>query len=190
MPTNGQPAQSVLARITTVQQQLLRSDAHSRCLLPVRPRRHLRRPCRGPKQAADLLVVRKNFRRLHLSTLRNRTRLLPARNLTRCALREDLTSLMIDGAPHRDAIAPIVEALCRVDRPASILTWKRSPRVQQLLSGLANGKSPLTHDGLDEADTDKAINHLRSLLEHTGVLAARDEPPPGSSDGSRKSLPW
>jgi hypothetical protein len=34
----------------------------------------------------------------------------------------------------------------------------------------------LTHDGLDEAGTDKAINHLRSLLEHTGVLAARDEP--------------
>jgi hypothetical protein len=95
---------------------------------------------------------------------------------TRCALREDLTSLMIDGAQHREAIAPIVEALCRVDRPASILTWKRSPRVQELLRGLADGKIPLTHDGLDEAGTDKAINHLRSLLEHTGVLAARDEP--------------
>jgi hypothetical protein len=95
---------------------------------------------------------------------------------TRCALREDLTSLMIDGAQHREAIAPIVEALCRVDRPASILTWKRSPRVQELLRGLANGKIPLTHDGLDEAGPDKAVNHLRSLLEHTGVLAARDEP--------------
>jgi hypothetical protein len=95
---------------------------------------------------------------------------------TRCALREDLTSLMIDGAQHREDIAPIVEALCRVDRPASILTWKRSPRVQELLRGLANGKIPLTHDGLDEAGTDKAINHLRSLLEHAGVLAGRDEP--------------
>jgi hypothetical protein len=52
---------------------------------------------------------------------------------SRCALRQDLTAMMIDGAPHRDAIVPIVEALCRVDRPASILTWKRSPRVQQLL---------------------------------------------------------
>ena len=32
-------------------------------------------------QAADLFVVRKNSRRLHLSRLRNRRRLLPARNL-------------------------------------------------------------------------------------------------------------
>ena len=94
----------------------------------------------------------------------------------RCSLRQDLTALMIDGAQHRDAMAPIVEALCRVDRPASILTWKRSPRVQELLTGLANGEIPLTHVGLDEAGSDKAVNHLRSMLEHAGVLAARDEP--------------
>ena len=94
----------------------------------------------------------------------------------RCSLRQDLTALMIDGAQHRDAMAPIVEALCRVDRPESILSWKRSPRVQELLTGLANGEIPLTHVGLDEAGSDKAVNHLRSMLEHAGVLAARDEP--------------
>ena len=95
---------------------------------------------------------------------------------SRCALRQDLTALMIDGAQGRDAMVPIVEALCRVDRPASILTWKRSPRVQELLRGLASGTIPLTHAGLDEAGPDKAVNHLRSMLEHAGVLAARDEP--------------
>ena len=94
----------------------------------------------------------------------------------RCALREDLTSLMVDGVQHREAVAPIVEALCRVDRPASILAWKRSPRVQELLRGLANGEIPLTHKGLDEAGPDNAVNHLRSMLEHVGVLTARDEP--------------
>ncbi|HWS91287.1 MAG TPA: recombinase XerD, partial [Mycobacterium sp.] len=73
-------------------------------------------------------------------------------------------------------MAPIVEALCRVDRPASILTWKRSPRVQALLAGLASGDIPLTHQGLDEAGTDREIDHLRSLLEHAGILCARDEP--------------
>jgi hypothetical protein len=83
---------------------------------------------------------------------------------------------MIDGARSPQAMAPIVEALCDVDRPASVLTWKRSPRVQELLTGLASGDIPLTHQGLDEAGTDKAINHLRSLLEHAGILAARDEP--------------
>lgn len=94
----------------------------------------------------------------------------------RCALRDDLTALMIDGARSPQAMAPIVEALCRVDRPASILAWKRSPTVQELLIGLASGDIPLTHQGLDEAGTDKTTNHLRSLLEHAGILAARDEP--------------
>jgi hypothetical protein len=83
---------------------------------------------------------------------------------------------MIDGARSPQAMAPIVEALCDVDRPATTLTWKRSPRVHELLTGLASGAIPLTHQGLDEAGTDNAINHLRSLLEHAGILAARDEP--------------
>ena len=73
-------------------------------------------------------------------------------------------------------MAPIVDALCRVDRPASILAWKLSRRVQALLTGLACGDIPLTHQGLDEAGTDRQTAHLRSLLEHTGTLAARDEP--------------
>jgi hypothetical protein len=45
----------------------------------------------------------------------------------RCALRDDLTVSMIDGAHDPEAMVPIVDALCRVDRPASILTWKLSP---------------------------------------------------------------
>ena len=98
------------------------------------------------------------------------------RTCARCSLRQDLTALMIDGAQHRDAMAPIVEALCRVERPESILSWKRSPRVQGLLTGLADGEIPLTHAGLDQAGSDKAVNHLRSILEHADVLAARDEP--------------
>jgi hypothetical protein len=98
------------------------------------------------------------------------------RTCARCSLRQDLTKLMIDGARSPQAMTPIVEALCDVDRPASILSWKRSPRVHELLTGLASGDIPLTHQGLDEAGTDNAINHLRSLLEHAGILAARDLP--------------
>ena len=94
----------------------------------------------------------------------------------RCALRADLTAAMIDGAHDPQAMAAIVEALCRVERPASILTWKRSPRVQALLTGLACGEITLTHQGLDKAGTDIATNQLRSLLEHAGIVAARDEP--------------
>ena len=94
----------------------------------------------------------------------------------RCALRDDLTVLMIDGAHDPEAMAPIVDALCRVDRPASILTWKLSPKIQALLAGLACGDIPLTHQGLDDAGRYEQTAHLRSLLEHNGILPARDEP--------------
>jgi|KBSMisStandDraft_5_1062788.scaffolds.fasta_scaffold2338366_1 hypothetical protein len=64
---------------------------------------------------------------------------------------------MIDGAHDPDAIAAIVDALCRAGRPASILTWKLSPRVQALLTGLACGDIPLTHQGLDDAGTERSV---------------------------------
>src|ERR1700682_3042736 len=94
----------------------------------------------------------------------------------RCALRDDLTASMIDGAHDPEAMAPIVDALCRVDRPASILTWKLSLKVQALLAVLASGDIPLTHQGLDDAGRYEQTAHLRSLLEHNGILPARDEP--------------
>jgi hypothetical protein len=98
------------------------------------------------------------------------------RTCARCALRDDLTTSMIDRAHDPALMAPIVDALCRVDRPASILTWKRSPKIQALLAGLASGDIALTHQGLDGAGRYAATAHLRSVLEHNGILPARDEP--------------
>jgi hypothetical protein len=94
----------------------------------------------------------------------------------RCALREDLTALMIDHAHDRPTMTRLVDILCDVDRPASIITWKRSTHVQVLLTGLADGRVPLTHDGLDDAGTYQQTRHLRSILEHHGLLPPRDEP--------------
>jgi hypothetical protein len=94
----------------------------------------------------------------------------------RCALRKDLTALIIDGANDPAAMTSIVDALCRVDRPASILTWKLSTSVQTLLTGLACGDIPLTHEGLDATGMEGEAAHLRSVLVHTGVLPPRDEP--------------
>ena len=68
----------------------------------------------------------------------------------------------------------ITNILCGVDRPESILTWKRSPTVRALLTGLSCGDIPLSHDGLD-AGRNRQVSHLRSLLEHNGLLRPRDE---------------
>ena len=93
----------------------------------------------------------------------------------RCALREDMTSLIVHGAADPAAMGTIVEILCGVDRPESILTWKRSPTVRALLTGLSCGDIPLSHDGLDAAGRSRQVSHLRSLLEHNGLLPPRDE---------------
>ena len=94
----------------------------------------------------------------------------------RCALRDDLTALMVDGAADPVTMGTIVDILCGVDRPESILSWKRSPIVRALLTGLAGGDIPLSHDGLDAAGQGRQVSHLRSLLEHNGLLPHRDEP--------------
>lgn len=93
----------------------------------------------------------------------------------RCALRNDLTVLMLDQAHDRPAMSAIVDAFCNAERPESILTWKRNPTTRALLSGLASGRIPLSHSGLDGAGTYQETRHIRSVLEHHGVLPVRDE---------------
>ena len=82
---------------------------------------------------------------------------------------------MVHDAAHPAAMSTIVDILCDVDRPESIFTWKRSPKVQQLLTGLASGRIPLTHEGLDDLGGGRHVGHLRSMLEHHGLLPRRDE---------------
>jgi hypothetical protein len=69
----------------------------------------------------------------------------------------------------------VIEVLCSVDRPESILSWKRNVQVVQLLGGISAGAIPLTHDGLTAAGSGRHVDHLRSLLQHHGLLPERDE---------------
>lgn len=58
----------------------------------------------------------------------------------RCALREDLTALLVDGAADPVTMSTLAEILCSVDRPESFLTWKRSAKVQAVLTALSRGQ--------------------------------------------------
>lgn len=93
----------------------------------------------------------------------------------RCALRADLCRILLHHPADAVAMETLIEVLCGVDRPESILAWKRSQKVLELLGGIASGAIPLTHDGLTAAGRGKHISHLRSLLEHYGLLPPRDE---------------
>ncbi len=92
----------------------------------------------------------------------------------RCALRADLTALLVEPAADQKAMRRLVDALCAVDRPESIFVWLRAEPVRALLVRLATGEIPLTHEGLDEEGDSRRIEHLRSLLEHHGLLPERD----------------
>ncbi|RRQ26231.1 recombinase XerD [Rhodococcus sp. Eu-32] len=92
----------------------------------------------------------------------------------RCALRNDLTTLVLHDAADPVAMSALVEALCAADRPESVHTWKRSTTVQDLLIGLSVGDIPLTHEGLDAVGNDRQTAHLRRVLEHHELLPPRD----------------
>ena len=90
----------------------------------------------------------------------------------RCALRDDLHGLL-GGEPNDPALIGLVDALCASDRPESIIVWKRSAKVQDLLRGLGDGTIPVSHEGLD-AVPGRPTEHLRALLQHHGILPELD----------------
>lgn len=92
----------------------------------------------------------------------------------RCALKDDLTSLLLDDASDRRAMHKLTDALCAADRTESIHTWLRSAPVRALLRKLATGHIPLSHAGLDTEPANNRTEHLRSLLVHHGLLPHRD----------------
>jgi len=90
----------------------------------------------------------------------------------RCALRDDLHGLL-GGVPTNASLIGLLDALCASDRPESIIVWKRSSKVQELLRKLGDDTIPASHEGLD-AVPGRATEHLRSLMQHHGLLPQRD----------------
>jgi hypothetical protein len=78
--------------------------------------------------------------------------------------------------PIRSPADRLVDVLCQADRPESIITWKRSGKIQALLTAVGSGQTPLTHDGLDShrETAGGAADHLRALLVHHGLLPYQD----------------
>lgn len=95
---------------------------------------------------------------------------------SRCALRDDLNELLLTHGAAQETASKIVDVLCKADRPESIITWKRSPKVQALLVSLSCGETPLTHEGFDAAaeSAERPANHLRALFIHHGLLPYQD----------------
>lgn len=88
-----------------------------------------------------------------------------------CLLDDTLKSLLDDGPVH---LEPLRQLLLAVDRPDSIIIWLFNDNVKRILTGLATGAIPLTHDGLDRQQPRRSADHIAGLLVAAGLLPHRD----------------
>jgi len=102
---------------------------------------------------------------------------LPAgRRCARCALSDQLAAALDDGTGHiNPALAPLFAALTSMDKPRAGLIWLQNPKVPQLLSDLATGRIPLSHEGLHAVASWRTAAYLRDLLMTCGVLPTIDK---------------
>jgi hypothetical protein len=93
-----------------------------------------------------------------------------------CALTWMTSQLLDDGTGAiSPPLAPLAAALTASPSPATTLDWLEQPHIGELLTHLAAGKLPLTHQGLDAWPRPRATRYLRDLLISCGVLPAADK---------------
>ncbi len=93
-----------------------------------------------------------------------------------CVLAERARSLL--AGPGGDVPAqlhPLLEALCTVTNPATVVRWLGASRSARLLGNLARTGDPITHDLLDSLPQDQSLHYVREVLVNSGVLPARNE---------------
>ena len=102
---------------------------------------------------------------------------LPAgRQCARCTLTDQLAVALDDGSGRvNPALLPLLKALTAMDKPRAGLIWLQNPKVPQLLSDLATGRIPLTHQGLHAVASWRTAAYLRDLLMTCGVLPTIDK---------------
>jgi len=94
----------------------------------------------------------------------------------RCLISRRLDDLM---GPAAGSLPPGLQALRRelaeVGYPGTAMLWLTNPSITPVLSGLAAGRIPLTHQALDVLPQTRALAHLRQTLVAIGALPGRDE---------------
>jgi hypothetical protein len=94
----------------------------------------------------------------------------------RCRINQRLTDLL---GPDTDSLSPGLQALrhniATTEHPITAMRWLTKQLIASVLSDLATGQRPLTHQALDELPTSPPLSHLRQVLVAVGALPERDE---------------
>ena len=92
-----------------------------------------------------------------------------------CAVTWTAARLLDDGTGSvAPPLKPLADALAGSASLTATLKWLRKPHIQELLTHLASGEVPLTHEALDAWPRRRAVHYLRDLLTDCGVLPAVD----------------
>lgn len=97
-----------------------------------------------------------------------------AQHCARCIVTDRLTELLTDPATGlvHEQLRPVFDELTAAPRPQSVITWLKKPPATgaRLLSQMARGQTPISHDTFRDLPADRPHNYLRDLLASTGVL--------------------
>ncbi len=86
---------------------------------------------------------------LDCQTCGEEAELIRRKRCARCVLREDLNALLSPNDPPDLSLKRLVAVLCSVERPASLLTWMRSPAPRALLTSIGQRELALEHQAFD-----------------------------------------
>ena len=94
----------------------------------------------------------------------------------RCSLKRRAAALLAgpDGGIAA-GLRPVFEAICAARVPKSALNWLRRSHGAALLTDLAAGKLPATHEALDADPRRRAADFLRHMLTAGDMLPPRDQ---------------
>lgn len=93
----------------------------------------------------------------------------------RCVLKDRLAAALDDGTGRvRPELIPLFDLVVGMERPRSGILWLTKPHVPPILTALAHGHVPLTHDGVATLSPWRSAIYVRDLMVAAGILPAVD----------------
>ena len=93
----------------------------------------------------------------------------------RCLISRRLDELMGPAGSLPPGLQALRREIAAAEYPGTAVLWLTKPSIVPVLAGLAAGRIPLTHQGLDGLAQTRALAHLRQTLVAIGALPGRDE---------------
>jgi hypothetical protein len=93
----------------------------------------------------------------------------------RCIISRRLDELMGPSANLPPGLQALRHEIATAEHPVTAMRWLTKPAIAPVLSDLAAGRVPLTHQAFDELGHSQALAHLRQTLVAVGALPERDE---------------